>query len=77
MVNRILHEKFALANSQDTPQFVLCLLSVDEEEIIRGAVALNHSTPPHVLNRLSNDPSEYVREAIYSRKIIRLHLVLN
>lgn len=60
---------FRQANDNETPSEVLVKLSLSDDEIIRGAVALNESTPRHILDSLASDKSEYVKSCLDKRAI--------
>lgn len=56
-----LHEKFRMANDEKTSQEMLVMLSKDECEVIRAAVALNKSTPVEYVKHLLLDRNVEVK----------------
>jgi hypothetical protein len=62
-----LHTQFRAANDVNTSKEKLFELSMHENEIIRGAVALNPSAPPSALTILLKDPSVHVHDCLRER----------
>ena len=61
------HHKFRLANDPDTELRQLEDLADSQDEMIRGAVALNPSATTSILIKLFLDYSEYVQECLRKR----------
>lgn len=61
------HNKFRLASDPDTDVQELKNLTGCENELIRGAVALNPSTTANILVRLFNDDSEHLQKCLGKR----------
>ncbi len=62
-INRIFRE----VNDNNSPKELLATISKSDEEILRGAVALNSSTPADILEALLNDSSSYVLSCLRKR----------
>ena len=60
-------DKFRLANDPDTELRQLEDLADSQDEMIRGAVALNPSATKSILIKLFLDDSEYVQECLRKR----------
>lgn len=61
------HRKFRLANDPATELRQLEDLADSQDEMIRGAVALNPSANTSILIKLFLDDSEYVQECLRKR----------
>lgn len=55
------------ANDSGSSKELLTILSKSNDEILRGAIALNPSTPKNVLEELLNDNSSYVQSCLGKR----------
>jgi len=65
--NTISHLMFRQANDNNSPKELLATLSKSNDEILRGAVALNPATPTNTLEELLNDSSSYVLSCLRKR----------
>jgi len=65
--NSISHQTFRQANDNDSPKELLATISKSNDEILRGAVALNPTTPTDILEELLNDNSSYVLSCLRKR----------
>ena len=62
-----IHDEFRLANNPETDLCQLEILADSENELIKGAVALNNSTPEYLLKKLFFDKSTHVQDCLLKR----------
>jgi RimJ/RimL family protein N-acetyltransferase len=65
--NSMSHSILGQANDHNSPKELLETLSKSNDEILRGAIALNPATPIDILEGLLNDNSSYVLSCLRKR----------
>ena len=61
------HQDFRLANDPDINVDTLADLVASNDELVRGAVALNNATPDFILQKLFFDKSAHVQDCLQKR----------
>jgi hypothetical protein len=61
------HQDFGYANDPDISVDALAELVASNDELVRGAVALNNATPDYLLQKLFFDKSAHVQDCLQKR----------